>query len=76
MPDKRRSRSGQGGLVIESRPKAGFAAIETKLNGGCAGLVGSAAAAIPSRVARLDCGEMGDLHRPPRNTPCRDITIA
>jgi hypothetical protein len=23
MPDKRRSKSGQGGLVIESRPKAG-----------------------------------------------------
>ena len=71
MPDKRRSRSGQGGLVIESRPKAGSAAIETKLSGGTAGLVGSAAAAFPSLEALGDRNEMGDLHRPPRHTPCR-----
>jgi hypothetical protein len=73
MPDKRRSRSGQGGLVIESRPKAGSLRLKQKLNGGSAGLVGSAAAAIPSREARLDRSEMGDLHRPPRHTPCRDF---
>jgi hypothetical protein len=47
--------------------------LKQKLNGGTAGLVGSAAAAIPSLGARLDRSEMGDLHRPPRHTPCRDF---
>jgi hypothetical protein len=47
MPDKRRSKSGQGGLVIESRQKPDSLRLKQKLNGGSAGLAGSVARSYP-----------------------------
>src|ERR1700742_482177 len=52
MPDKRRSISGQGGLVIESREKPVPLRLNTKLNGGFVGLAGSPSRcrSMPSRI--------------------------
>jgi len=44
MPDKQRSKSGQGGLVIEAGQKPVSLRLKQKLNGGVADLVGPAAA--------------------------------
>ncbi len=61
MPGKQRSRSGQGGLVIESRQKAGSRCDGQNSGEGAVACVGSAAAwaSGPDRLRRRP-GEMGD----------------
>jgi hypothetical protein len=60
MPDKQRSKSGQGGLVIESRPKAEIRCDDKKTYWRCRDIGRLPAAAFQALGARGDRSEMGD----------------
>jgi len=74
MPDKRRSISGQGGLVIESRQKPVSLRLNTKLNGGFVGLAGSPSrcGSKPSEIDGRTAAkwESFDRHVTLRVAPC------